>query len=694
MQFTQVMRQQRHDTPLFPLAVLLLMCCASGCVAAAPATQYRCGFDVVMRRSGRLPTAVVREVPRKGQGAMQAYTVATQDDDSGWEPIRMAASTEDLERGTNKRKKYCEEGEDECYNALGQRVSCKAEHFLTEAKKQLCTGKILPGAVKVHAERLLVKPTGGTITVPRAMNGPCSHFMVPTRHKSDGVPNADFIIYAAARPSGTDSRAVWAATCNTLTDFCPSIGAMNFDQKYLTDTAWSVRVAAHEIAHALWFSQECMEKKSLVKKRERSVRGTHRRMVAGNHVQEKTKAHFGCETLEGMVLEDEDGPREKEIPHWKGRHARDELMAPAVGAGYYTALTMAVFADMGYYRVNWNMAKPMSWGHRSACDFLVKKCNTTDNLAAKYPQMFCDATDTETLRCTSDRRHVGMCTASIVEGKGSLVDKDVCPVVSLEFHEISSGTTYRTCSDENVDYLRGSLTGGGSWCLDAELLETKDGDGHKSVKGVCAQVSCEEGTVRMRHLGSSGFQPCPEDTDIPVTLKYFQKDGKIKCPTYGEVCTIAANGSSLVVPSALVGRQGDEQEEEAEESAVASGSPSPENTRPQLSPVASGASIEKEPPGASAAGVAGGGLHAGPRGDPGCGPKVGTTLSGEGGDLAVEAREPTEPPAPTLFFFLRHHPARTLHERRATRGRIAQRWFPVSPRLPLRFRPSTATIFR
>ncbi|ESS63707.1 surface protease GP63 [Trypanosoma cruzi Dm28c] len=141
--------------------------------------------------------------------------------------------------------------------------------------------------------------------------------------------------------------------------------------------------------------------------------------------------------------------------------------------------------------------------------------------------MFCDAKDTETPRCTSERRHVGTCTASIVEDKGILVDKDVCPVVSSEFHEISSGTTYRTCSDENVDCLRGSLTGGGSWCLDAELLETKDGK-HKSVKGVCAQVSCVEGTVRVRHLGSSVFPPCTEDTEIPVTLKYFQKGGKIK----------------------------------------------------------------------------------------------------------------------------------------------------------------------
>ncbi|RNC36201.1 surface protease GP63 [Trypanosoma cruzi] len=33
----------------------------------------------------------------------------------------------------------------------------------------------------------------------------------------------------------------------------------------------------------------------------------------------------------------------------------------------------------------------------------------------------------------------------------------------------------------------------------------------------------------------------------------------------------------------------------------------------------------------------------------GCGPKVRTTLSGEGGDLAVEARESTEPPADAFF---------------------------------------------
>ncbi|RNC53253.1 surface protease GP63, partial [Trypanosoma cruzi] len=361
------------------------------------------------------------------------------------------------------------------------------------------------------------------------MNGPGSHFKVPTRHKSDGVSNADFISYAAARPSGTDSRAVWAATCNTLSDLRPSIGAMNFYSKYMTDTAWSVRVAAHEIAHALWFSQESMEDNSLVKKRERSVRGTHRRMVAGKHVQEKAKAHFGCDSRGH-------GAGGRRLPSGKSDPSLEGTPRAGRADGTHSRCRLLHGSDDGGVRGYGILPRELEHGgadelgHRSVCDFLEKKCNTADNLAAKYPHMFCDAKDTETLRCTSDRRHVGTCTASIVEDKGSLLDKDVCPVVSLEFHEISSGTTYRTCSDENVDYLRGSLTGGGSWCLDAELLETKDGNGHKSVKGVCAQVSCEEGT------------------DIPVTLKYFQKEGKINCPRYGEVCTIAANGSSLVIP--------------------------------------------------------------------------------------------------------------------------------------------------
>ncbi|KAF5217399.1 hypothetical protein ECC02_009737 [Trypanosoma cruzi] len=337
----------------------------------------------------------------------------------------------------------------------------------------------------------------------------------------------------------------------------------------MTDTAWSVRVAAHELAHALGFGKESMEEKRILKNSANIVRGKGRKMLAGDHVQEKAKAHFGCDSLEGMELEDEGGTREKAIAHWKERHARDELMAPIVGAGYYTALTMAVFADMEYYSVNWSMAEPMGWGNGTGCDFLEKNCKATEDLAGKYPHMFCNDSDKETLRCTSDRRHVGTCTAIIVENEGSPADKDFCPVVSSYFHETSSGIKYNTCSDKGVTSLPGSLTGSGSWCMDAELLSKNDDGKHKNVKGVCAQVLCAEGTVKVKYSDSSGFQPCPEGTEIPVTLEDFGKDGKIKCPKYVEVCTIAANGSSLVIPSVLEDDKGEEQEEQLEESVAA-----------------------------------------------------------------------------------------------------------------------------
>ncbi|RNF13848.1 surface protease GP63 [Trypanosoma cruzi] len=124
-----------------------------------------------MRRSGPPPTAVAREVPRKGQGAMQTYTVATQDDDSGWRPIRIKVFTEDLESNKAWKKTFCEEAGETCETVLGEKVKCGAGHLLSDEKKQLYTQKIIPGAVKLHAERLLVKPTADKITVPRNMVG-------------------------------------------------------------------------------------------------------------------------------------------------------------------------------------------------------------------------------------------------------------------------------------------------------------------------------------------------------------------------------------------------------------------------------------------------------------------------------------------------------------------------------------------
>ncbi|RNE94825.1 surface protease GP63, partial [Trypanosoma rangeli] len=96
-QFIQAMCQPRRGTPFLLLAVflLLLVCCAAGCLAVAPARKHRWGFGEMMGR-GPPATAVVRDVPRRGQGAMQAYTVAAQGVGSEWAPIRIKVSAKDM----------------------------------------------------------------------------------------------------------------------------------------------------------------------------------------------------------------------------------------------------------------------------------------------------------------------------------------------------------------------------------------------------------------------------------------------------------------------------------------------------------------------------------------------------------------------------------------------------------------------
>ncbi|RNE96031.1 surface protease GP63, partial [Trypanosoma conorhini] len=234
---------------------------------------------------------------------------------------------------------------------------------------------------------------------------------------------------------------------------------------------------------------------------------------------------------------------------------------------YYTALTLAVFADLGYYRANWSMAELMSWGKNVGCEFLQKKCVDIKNLATRYPHMFCNKEDKATFRCSSDRRHVGTCTGHIVESKGSLYYKDVCPVISTSFYDILTGETPNTCTGATAETLPGSLTGTGSWCLDAEALQVKGGDGGKKIAGACAQVLCEGGTVKVKYLGAKEPVPCPEGKEVTVVANDHLKGGKLKCPKYAEVCTIAANGSSLVIPRVEEGANGDAEEKQKEDAA-------------------------------------------------------------------------------------------------------------------------------
>jgi leishmanolysin-like peptidase len=40
----------------------------------------------------------------------------------------------------------------------------------------------------------------------------------------------------------------------------------------------------------------------------------------------------------------------------------------------YSRITLALMEDTGWYRANYSMAQPLSWGKDFGCDFAMKSC--------------------------------------------------------------------------------------------------------------------------------------------------------------------------------------------------------------------------------------------------------------------------------------------------------------------------------
>ncbi|RNF09981.1 surface protease GP63, partial [Trypanosoma rangeli] len=410
------MRRRLHATPFLSLAVflLLLMYGAGGCLAAA----HRRAFDEVFWESGRPPTAMVRELPRKGQGATQAYTVAAAGEDkSDWAPIRIAVSTEDL-KDTNK---YCTKEGEAKLDFRGNNSSCTEDEVLTSEMIKTLVDEILPVAVGLHAERLLVQrvKTPFVVLPFTEKEGNCQYFKVPESHQKTGVTDADMVLYVASR----SNYGTWAVPCMFGNDGRPIAGALHIMPFHALPVMHSARTTAHAIALTLGFSMEQMQKHDMLLSVTGVRGGTSPVTVVKSPVTlRKAKLHYGCDTTPGIELNNHDG-----VYLWSLRNAKDELMSlrGKEAAGYYTALTMAAFEDLGYYKAVWGMEEPMVWGNNSGCEFLTKPCS--EETPTTFPGMFCDKKDAKSLRCTSTRQAIGTCSGDVVDVSGG--EKETCSVV-------------------------------------------------------------------------------------------------------------------------------------------------------------------------------------------------------------------------------------------------------------------------
>ncbi|GET86484.1 GP63, leishmanolysin [Leishmania tarentolae] len=478
-----------------------------------------------------------------------------------WGTLRIAVSAEDL----TDTSYHCARVGQRVNTHNGKFATCKADDILTKEKRDILVNHLLPQALQLHTDRLKVQQVQGNWKVTGMVGEICGDFKVPRSHTTKGFRNTDFVLYVASVPSEPGALA-WGLTCQMFPDGHPAVGVINIPAANIAsrNNHAVTRVVTHEVAHALGFSSNFFEAAGILQNIS-NVRGKPFSVPVINSrtVVAKAREHYGCNTLEHLELEDHGGASSA-ASHIKMRNAQDELMAPAAAAGYYTAMTMAVFEDLGFYKADYSKAEVMAWGKDAGCAFLSEKC--MEKGITKWPNMFCN--DDTSMRCTSERTNIGRCGLSrnkrlpsywqyfsepLLAGNTDFMD--YCPVVE----PYSNGSCSQSASEAAARMNAFNVFSDAARCIDGNFRPKVTPQDTRSYGGLCANVKCDttRRTYSVQVRGSSRYVDCTPGRRVELSgvSDAFEQGGYITCPPYVEVCqrnVQAAKGSG----NGAAGRRG------------------------------------------------------------------------------------------------------------------------------------------
>ncbi|GET93898.1 GP63, leishmanolysin [Leishmania tarentolae] len=461
-----------------------------------------------------------------------------------WGTLRVAVSTEDL----TDPAYHCARVGQHISTHNGRFATCMADDILTDEKRDILVNHLVPQAVQLHTDRLKVRQVQAKWKVTEMVGESCRGFKLPEAHITEGLSNTDFVLYVASVPCNSGALA-WGLTCQVFPDGRPAVGVINIPSAYIASryNQEITRVVAHELAHALGFSSEFFKAAGILHYR-RDVRGKPFSVpvITSRTVVAKAREHYGCDTLKHLEME-EQGFVAAVGSHIKMRNAKDELMAPAASAGYYTALTMAVFQDLGFYQADFSKAEVMPWGKDAGCALLSEKC--MEKGITKWPEMFCNDTERR-YECLSNRLYLGHCAITAAEASwplfmqyfadkhliGSSIMMDYCPVV-LGY---SSGSCAQRSAEASSSMNLFNVFSDAARCIDGDFRPKAAYRERRSYRGLCANVRCDTATrtysVQVR--GSSHYVQCTPGLRVELSSvsDAFQEGGHITCPPYVEVC--------------------------------------------------------------------------------------------------------------------------------------------------------------
>lgn len=392
------------------------------------------------------------------------------------------------------------------------------------------------------------------------------------------VTDADFVLMVGAIPTAQSSgmTLAWGRSCaRTAVNNRPVVGQINFIPsavRGITPSALDVSVAVHEVTHALGFASLFQTLASYVGEdgtlhdsggtftvfREGLQKDVH--LVRTPRILRAARAHFGCDTLDGVEVEDMGG-RGTADSHWKKRLFFEEAMVGVITTGrlFYSSVTLAFFEDKGFYRANYEVAEDTyQWGRNRGCSFLYQNCKTLHDAGLKE---FCFSKDSRTEQhCTLDRSSIGYCNTVVYQSAlpqryqyfnnpregGAEATMDYCPARVTYAGTVCTDTaTYGTIAN-----LYANEYGSSSRCFSSNVIT----NAFPTVKSGARCFPCvcsETGQLQLRIQGQS--VPCPADGSAgrADTSALLGAHGFVECPAAVEVCDGGDYSGMSTIPAGV-----------------------------------------------------------------------------------------------------------------------------------------------
>jgi hypothetical protein len=307
----------------------------------------------------------------------------------------------------------------------------------------------------------------------------------------------------------------------------------------------------HEITHVLVFSENLFKYFQYYDvTTTKTVNGVTRTLIQTPKVLEVAAQHFGCSSIDGVEIENQGGVGSAGS-HWEARIMLGDYM---ISTDYpeivISDISLALFEDSGWYKVNYYTGGLFRFGKGQGCSFLNSKCVSSDE--SNFFWDFCDSYEP---RCTSNNLNRGYCYIRRYgyvplpnyyqyfseSNLGGWEPVDYCPVVradSSRNYYFPGSCVYGGKYSEEKEYPSslGFTISDSSICIQSSLVKANNQSlaYYQYNRTMCHKVTCNTDDKKVNVDIGEEIIECPTDGGYVEVDGY---NGEILCPPYNRVCT-------------------------------------------------------------------------------------------------------------------------------------------------------------